>query len=104
MFTGRSYFVPSATGNSLSGNLSVRRYLGSASSYISVSGGYGSASNDIRFAQEINTLSSWSLSVDAQHPINNRFLMSGSAGIDTEEFRSYTRDRFSIKAGVSYRF
>jgi len=104
MFTGRSYFVPSSTGNSLSGSLLVRRYLGSASSYISVSGGYGSASNDIQFAQEINTLSSWSLSVDAQHPINNRFLMSGSAGIDTEEFRSYTRDRFSIKAGVSYRF
>ncbi|WP_340102962.1 YaiO family outer membrane beta-barrel protein [Rhodohalobacter sp. 8-1] len=104
MFTGRSYFAPSSLGNSLSGNLLIRRYFSSADSYVSISGGYGTASNDIQFAQEINTLNSWSLSFDAQYPLSNRFLVSGKAGIDSEEFRSYTRRRVSIKARVSYRF
>lgn len=104
MFTGRSYFVPSSLGNSLSGSMMIRRYLGSARSYIGVSGGYGTASNDIQFAQEVNTLNSWSLSVDAQYPLSNRFLVTGTAGIDSEEFQSFSRERISIKAGVSYRF
>lgn len=104
MITGRSYFVPSSAGNSLSGSILVRRYLSSARSYIGVSGGYGTASNDIQFAQEINTLNSWSVSIDSQYPLNNRFLVSGSAGIDSEELSTYTRDRFSFKVGMSYRF
>jgi YaiO family outer membrane protein len=104
MVTGRTYFIPASTGNSLSGNILIRRYLGSAEKYVSLSGGYGSASNDIQFAQEVNTLNSWSLSLDSQYPVGKRFLISGTVGIDSEEFRSYTRDRFSFKAGFSYRF
>lgn len=104
MFTGRTYVVPSSMGNSISGNLLIRRYLGSAQSYVSISGGYGNASNDIQFAEEVNTLNSWSLSVDAQYPLNNRFLLTGRAGFDSEELQSYTRDRISFKAGMSYRF
>lgn len=104
MVTGRTYFVPSSNGNSLSGNLLIRHYFGSASSYMSVSGGYGSASNDLQFAEEVNTLNSWSVSVDGQYPVNNRILISGTAGIDSEELQNYTRDRFSFKVGLSYRF
>lgn len=104
MVTGRTYFVPSSAGNSLSGNFLIRRYLGSARSYIGFSGGYGSATNDIQFAQQVNTLNSWSLAIDTQYPLNNRILASGTAGIDSEEFRTYTRDRFSFKVGLSYRF
>ena len=104
MVTGRSYLIPATSGNSFSGNVLIRRYLGSADKYVSVSGGYGTASNDIQFAQEVNTLNSWSISLDTQYPIGKRFIISGTAGIDSEEFRSYTRDRFSIKIGLSYRF
>lgn len=104
MFTGRTYVIPSSLGNSISGNLLIRRYLGSAQSYVSISGGYGNASNDIQFAEEVNTLNSWSLYVDAQYPLNNRFLLTGKAGFDSEELQSYTRDRISFKAGMSYRF
>jgi len=104
MFTGRTYFVPSSTGNSLSGNLSVRRYFGSARKYASISSGYGSASNDLQFAQEVNTLNSWSLYIDGQYPVNNRLLVYGTTGIDSEELQAYTRDRFSFKVGLSYRF
>lgn len=104
MFTGRSYIIPSSLDNSLSGNLLVRRYFGSARSYVGVSGGYGTASNDIQFAQEVNTRNSWSLSVDGQYALSNRFLISATIGVDSEEFRSYTRERISSKAGVSYRF
>ena len=104
MFTGRSYLVPSSAGNSLSGKLLIRRYLGSAQKYVTLSGGYGTASNDIQFAQVVNTLTSWSLSADGQFPISNRFLLSGTTGIDSEEFRAFTRDRFSVKMGLSYRF
>jgi hypothetical protein len=71
---------------------------------MSVSGGYGSASNDLQFAEEVNTLNSWSVSVDGQYPVNNRILISGTAGIDSEELQNYTRDRFSFKVGLSYRF
>lgn len=104
MFTGRTYFVPSSSGNSLSGNLSVRRYFGSARKYASISSGYGSASNDLQFAQEVNTLNSWSLYIDGQYPVNNRILVYGTTGIDSEELQAYTRDRFSFKVGLSYRF
>lgn len=104
MFTGRTYFVPSSTGNSLSGNLSVRRYFGSARKYASISSGYGSASNDLQFAQEVNTLNSWSLYIDGQYPVYNRLLVYGTTGIDSEELQAYTRDRFSFKVGLSYRF
>ena len=104
MFTGRTYFVPSSNGNSLSGNLSVRRYFGSARKFASISSGYGSASNDLQFAQEVNTLNSWSLYIDGQYPVNNRLLVYGTTGIDSEELQAYTRDRFSFKVGLSYRF
>lgn len=104
MFTGRTYVLPSEVGTSMSGSLLIRRYLGSESSYIGISGGYGSASNDIQFAQEVNTLNSWSLAAEAQYPFNKRILLSGTAGMDSEEFRAYTRDRFSFKVGLSFRF
>jgi len=104
MLTGRTYFLPSTTGNSLSGNLLIRRYFGTAQSYVSLTGGYGSASNDLQFAEELNTLNSWSVTVDGQYPVNNRLLVSGTAEIDSEELQSYTRERISFKVGLSYRF
>jgi len=104
MLSGRTYFLPSTTGNSLSGNLLIRRYFGTAQSYVSLTGGYGSASNDLQFAEELNTLNSWSVTVDGQYPVNNRLLVSGTAEIDSEELQSYTRERISFKVGLSYRF
>lgn len=104
MFTGRAYFLPSSNGNTLSGNLLIRRYFGSARSYVSISSGYGTASNNLQFADEANTLSSKTLKLDGQYPVKDRILVTGTAGIDSEEFRNFTRNRFSFKVGVSYRF
>jgi len=104
MFTGRTFLVPSSSGNLFSGNVMVRRYLGNARSYIGLAGGYGASSGDIQFAEEVNILNSRSITVDGQYPINDRILFSGIAGFDSEEFRNFTRDRFSFKVGLSYRF
>lgn len=104
LFTGRTYFVPSSAGNSQSFNLLVRRYFSSAQSYFGVSGGFGTASADIQFSQDIQRLDSWSLSVEGQYPISRRVNIGGNAGFDSEEFANFTRDRFSVKMYVSYRF
>lgn len=104
LFTGRTYFVPSSAGNSHSFSLLTRRYFGDAQTYLGISGGFGTASADIQFSQDIQRLSSWSLSLEGQYPLNRRLNIGGTAGFDSEEFANFTRDRFSFKAYLSYRF
>lgn len=104
LFTLRSYYVPSPGGNSKSLNLVMRRYFGSATAYVSITGGYGSAPTEIRFSQDIQTLDSWSVGIDGQYPLSQRIFVGGNAGYDSSEFQNYTRKRFSFKGSVSYRF
>ncbi len=104
LFTGRTYFVPSSTGNSQSFNLLTRRYFGDAQTYLGITGGFGTASADIQFSQDIRRLDSWSLSLEGQYPVNRRFNIGVNAGFDSEKFANFTRDRFSFKVYVSYRF
>jgi YaiO family outer membrane protein len=104
LFTGRTYFVPSSAGNSQSFSLLTRRYFGDARTYLGITGGFGTASADIQFSQDIQRLDSWSLSLEGQYPVNRRFNIGGNAGFDSEEFANFTRDRFSFKMYVSYRF
>lgn len=104
LFTGRTYFVPSSAGNSQSFSLLSRRYFGDAQTYVGIQGGFGTASSDIQFSQDIQRLDSWSVSVEGQYPINRRFNFGGNAGFDSEEFANFTRDRFSFKMYLSYRF
>ena len=104
LFTARTYFVPRAAGNSQSFSLLARRYFGDARTYLGVSGGMGSASADIRFAEDIQKLDSWSLGIEGQRPLSNRVLAGGSASFDSEEFPNYRREVFSFKLYLSYRF
>jgi len=104
LFTGRTYFVPSSAGNSQSFSLLTRRYFGGAQTYLGLTGGFGTASADIQFSQDIQRLDSWSLSLEGQYPLNRRWNIGGTAGFDSEEFANFTRDRFSFKMYLSYRF
>ncbi|WP_148898475.1 YaiO family outer membrane beta-barrel protein [Fodinibius salinus] len=106
LFTLRTYLVPSQARSSKSLSLIVRRYFGSANSYLSLNGGFGSASTttDIQFPQDIQTLDSWSLGIDGQYPLSERLFIGGNAGYDSSEYPNFTRKRFSFKAFVAYRF
>ena len=104
LFTGRTYVVPSSAGNVQSFSLLTRRYFGDAQTYLGITGGFGTASADIQFSQDIQRLDSWSLSLEGQYPVNRRFHIGGNAGFDSEEFANFTRDRISFKVYVSYRF
>ncbi|WP_170864383.1 YaiO family outer membrane beta-barrel protein [Fodinibius roseus] len=105
LVTLRSNYVPSQGGNSKSINLLMRRYFGSATAYISVTGGYGSAPTEIQFSQDIQTLDSWSVGIDGQYPLLEHILVGGRARYDMSDLPSLTtRKRFSFKGSVSYRF
>lgn len=104
LFTGRTYLVPYAGGHSQSLNLLVRRYFSDAETYVGISGGFGSASADIQFAEDIQRQDSWSVSVQLQYPLSKRMNIGGNVGFDSEEFRYFDRNRVSAKLSLSYRF
>lgn len=104
LFTLRTYVVPSTESSSKSLNLVARRYFGSANSYLSITGGYGSAPTEMRFSQDMQTLDSWSVGINGQYPMSERFFIGGNAGFDSSEYENFTRERFSFKGYVSYRF
>ena len=104
MFTARSYLVPSTAGSSQSLSLLTRRYFGNARTYISLTGGFGSASADIQFAEDVRRLDSWSMGLSGQYPLSNQINIGGNAGFDSEEFPNFSRDRLTAKIFLSYRF
>lgn len=104
LFTGRTYIVPSFVGSSQSGNLLVRRYVGDAETYFGISGGFGSASTDIQFAEDIRRLNSWTLSIESQYPVSTRINIGGNARYDSEEFQNFERSRYRFNIFLSYRF
>jgi len=104
MFTARSYLVPSSEGSSQSLSLLARRYFGNARAYFSLTGGFGSASADIEFAEDIDRLDSWSIGLSGQYPLSNQFNIGGNVGFDSEEFPNFNRERLSAKIFLSYRF
>lgn len=104
MVTVRSYLIPSPQSTSNSFRGTIRRYFGDANTYLSINGGFGSAETEIQFSQDIQTLNSWSVDLDGQYPFSDIFLVGGNAGYDSSEFQNFTRNRFSFKIFVSYRF
>lgn len=104
MFTARTYLVPSSAGSSQSLSLLARRYFSNARTYLDFTGGFGSASADIQFAQDIQRLDSWSVGIAGQYPLSERLNLGGNAGFDSEEFANFNRKRYSFKLYVSYRF
>ncbi|MDZ7716249.1 MAG: YaiO family outer membrane beta-barrel protein [Balneolaceae bacterium] len=104
LFTARTYLVPSSAGTSKSINLVARRYFGTAEAYLSLNTGYGSAPTEIEFSGDVAALDSWSVSIDGQYPISETWFIGGNAGFDSSEYPNFTRERFSTKVFVSYRF
>lgn len=104
LFTARTYLVPSSSGTSKSINLVARRYFSTAEAYFSLNMGYGSAPTEIEFSGDVAALDSWSLSIDGQYPISETWFIGGNTGFDSSEYPNFTRERFSTKLFVSYRF
>lgn len=104
LFTARTYLVPSSGGASRSINLVARRYFGTAETYLSINGGYGTAPSEIEFSDDIAALDSWSLSIDGQYQLSEVWFVGGNVGFDSSEYPNFTRERFSAKVNISYRF
>jgi YaiO family outer membrane protein len=104
LLTARSFLVPSAAGSSQSFSLSMRHYFGDARTYLEMSGGFGSASSDIQFAEDIRRLDSWSVRIAGQRPISERLNIGGNAGYDSEVFVNFDRKKYSFKIFLSFHF
>lgn len=104
LFTLRTYFVPGPQGNSKSFSGVARRYFGDANTYLSITGGFGSANTQIEFSQDIQTRDSWSIGVDGQYPLSDKFFIGGNAGYDSSQYQFFVRERFSFKGFITYRF
>jgi YaiO family outer membrane protein len=104
LFTVRTYYVPATSGSSQSFGFVARRYFGGGQTYVGLTGGFGSASADLQFQQDIRRLNSQSISVEFQKTITNRLNIGGNAGWDSEEYPNFQRDRYSAKLYFSYRF
>lgn len=104
LFTARTYRVPSSAGTSQSYNIMARRYFNTARTYIGISGGFGSASTTIQFAEDIRRLNSWSAGISGQFSVSSLVTIGGSMNYDSEEFPNYDRQSYSFKVSASYRF
>ncbi|WP_445665387.1 YaiO family outer membrane beta-barrel protein [Fodinibius sp. AD559] len=108
LFTAQTYLVPSSGHTSKSLNLVTRRYFGTAESYLSLNAGYGSSPIEIEISPNtvsIKALDSWSVSIDGQYPLSEVWFIGGNVGFDSSEYpNNFTRERFSAKVNISYRF
>lgn len=104
LFTLQTYIVPLEEDNSNSFRGVVRRYFGNEDTYLSITGGYGSTSTEIEFSQDIQVLESWSIGLDGQYLLSDHFLIGGNARFESSKHQNFVRDRFSVKAFVTYRF
>lgn len=104
LFTGRTYIIPFSGDISQSYNILARRYFGDTNTYFEISGSFGSAPSEVRFSEDLNSMKSRSLTAEIQYPLTNRFLIGGSGSFFSEEFTNNTRDRFTLRSYLSYRF
>ncbi|HLK47573.1 MAG TPA: YaiO family outer membrane beta-barrel protein [Bryobacteraceae bacterium] len=85
MFTGRTFLTPDDVGTSRSGQFLVRRYLGSATDYVSFRVGYGSAPAEVTSVTDIEILNSQSFAAEINHAIGRRFMVLGHFGYSYED-------------------
>lgn len=104
LFTARTYITPNTTGSSKSLMLLARRYFGDSQTYLDITGGWGSASADIQFAEDLRRQNSWSVDITGQLPLSNRINIRGKIDFDAEQFENFSRKRYSFKVLLSYRF
>ena len=106
-FSIRPYFVPGKEAWSKSVSLTVRRYLSSADSYLSLIVGTGISPDEKLYASDRLTynLKSNRISLDYEQKIGSRFILSCGTGYAREEIQAgIKRNRYSFDVGVSYLF
>lgn len=104
LFTASTYITPNTTGTSKSVTLLARRYFGDDQTYLGITGGLGSASADIQFAEDLHRQNSWSVDITGELPLSNRINIGGKIDFDSEQFENFNRNRYSFKVLLSYRF
>ena len=85
MFTGRTFLTPDIVGTSRSGQLQVRRYLGSVTDYIGLRVGYGSSPTEITSLTDIQILNSQSFAAEINHALGRRFMILAHFGYSYED-------------------
>jgi YaiO family outer membrane protein len=85
MFTGRTYLTPGIVGTSRSGQLQIRRYLGSGTDFITLRLGYGSSPTEITSLTDIQILNSQSLATEFNHMIGRRWMVYAQFGYSYED-------------------
>jgi len=105
-FSLRPYFTRGKARWSKSVNLTVRRYLADADSYLSLIMGTGISPDEQQYAFDPGYyLKSSKIDIDYQQKIANRFFLNCGTGFAREEIRAGTkRNRFSFDIGVSVLF
>lgn len=104
LFTLGAYHVPSPNGHSQSFSMVIRRYFGAANSYLSLTGGFGSASTDIQFLQDALAHDFRSLELDGRYPLSRRISVGGKAGVDDARYTDFTRNRYTFRVYMRYQF
>lgn len=85
MFTARTYLTPGIVGTSRSGQLQVRRYLGSGTDYFTVRVGYGSSPTEITQLTDIQILKSQSFATEFNHRVGRRWMLFAHFGYSYED-------------------
>ncbi|MCX6236437.1 MAG: YaiO family outer membrane beta-barrel protein [Bacteroidia bacterium] len=105
-FSLRPYLTPGKEGWSGSANLTIRRYLADADSYLSLIVGTGISPDIQQYAFNPGYyLKSNKIALEYQQKIAYRFFLNLGTGFAREEIRAGTkRDRYSLDLGVSFLF
>lgn len=110
-FSVRPYLTPGKEAWSKSVNLTVRRYLADADSYLSLIVGTGISPDEQQYAfdpgyhQKSNRLKSNKIALEYQQKIASRFFLNCGTGFAREDIRVGTkRNRYSFDIGFSFLF
>src|ERR1700752_4271744 len=105
MLTGRALLTRDVVGASRSGQVLIRRYLGSSTDYISLRIGYGSAPTEITSVTDIQILNSQSFAGEINHAVGRRLMMMGHFGYSYEDRIGISGlHHYLADATVFYRF
>ena len=85
MFTARTYLTPGVVGTSRSGQIQVRRYLGSGTDYFTLRVGYGSSPSEITSVTDIQILNSQSVATEFNHMLGRRWMFFAQFGYSYED-------------------
>lgn len=101
----RPYVTPKDEGTSRSYNLAVRRYLGSADSFLELSAGTGSSPDDIETTVDLARLDSWKVGARLEQALGDLVILKLRVGYDREEFAfDRIRRELGVTLGIERRF